>query len=285
MFWHRKRTITWASMNGADLVSQEFRALTRWQEYHQSRYTAILGWNQDNQDPVFLNLEKAPHALIAGCTGSGKSVGINTLLASLLVKNTPVSLELYIIDPKWIDYAKYKGLPHLKGYATGIRDATGILNHVKDEMMSRYRDMEHKGLENTDKGHILVVCDEFASLMGKEGKKALLPSLQEIARLGRAAGVHLVLGIQRPTRDVLDGQLKANCPTRIAYRVASVTDSRVILDAKGAEQLRGNGDGLYLRSDGRTAHFQGHMTATEQLEQILAFWKDQAGQNNVRVAV
>lgn len=279
MFWKRRKPITWTSMNGADLVSQDFRALTRWQEYAQSRYTAILGWNQDNHDPVFLDLETAPHALVAGCSGSGKSVGINTLLASLLVKNTPVSLELYIIDPKRLDYSKYKGLPHLRGYAVDVPGAADLLTRIHREMMARYDDMERRGLEKPDKGHILVVFDEFASLMGKEGKKALLPPLQEIARLGRAAGVHLLLATQRPTRDVFDGQLKANCPARIAYRVASVTDSRVILDAKGAEQLGGKGEGLYISSSGDRFHFQGHMTAEEQLNQILNFWKDQARAN------
>lgn len=145
MFWRKKqRLITWTSMNGADLVNQDFRALTRWQEYTQSRYTAILGWNQDNQNPVFLDLEHAPHALIAGGTGSGKSVGMNTMLASLLVKNTPVSLELYIIDPKRLDYSKYKGLPHLRGYAVGVPGAANLLAGIQREMMARYDEVVEK---------------------------------------------------------------------------------------------------------------------------------------------
>ena len=273
---HRKtKTRSWVSMDGSTLVSDEFRALTRWQDYTapDKRYSAILGW-QPNGDPAFLDFATAPHALIAGATGSGKSVGINTLLASLLVKNTPASLKLYIIDPKMVDYIRFRGLPHVAGYASGIRDAAAILNVVQAEMMLRYSDMQRRRISQTASAqHILVVFDEFASLMSKEGKKILLPMLQEIARLGRAAGVHLLLATQRPTRDVIDGQLKANCPARISYRVGSVTDSRVILDAKGAETLAGKGDGIYLSSSGETIRFQGHMTSEQQLNQILDYWK------------
>ena len=281
MFWRRKqqpRITYWQTIAGNELVDPSFRALTRWKDYTTRDYTAILGW-QDNGDPAFIDFATAPHALIAGTTGSGKSVSINTMLASLLVKNSPATLQLLIIDPKMVDYMQFQGLPHVKGYGSNIPQARLILSAAYEEMLRRYSIMQQARVNHIDllQGypHILIVFDEFASLMSKEGKRCLLPILQELARLGRAAGVHLILATQRPTRDAIDGQLKSNCPARIAYRVNSVTDSRGILDSKGAEQLRGKGDGLYYRSDGERIRFQGYMTTQEQLDQILQHWQDQ----------
>lgn len=276
MFWRKKnqqpRVTYWRTIAGNELVDPSFQALTRWQEYTTRDYTAILGW-QDNGDPAFIDFATAPHALIAGTTGSGKSVGINTMLASLLVKNSPATLQLLIIDPKMVDYMQYQGLPHVKGYGSNIPQAQLILSAAYDEMIRRYGIMQRERVNHIDllRGypHILVVFDEFASLMSKDGKRCLLPILQELARLGRAAGVHLILATQRPTRDAIDGQLKSNCPARIAYRVSSATDSRVILDTGGAELLRGKGDGLYHRSDGERVRFRGYMTTREQLDQII----------------
>lgn len=275
MFWHRKPKVrTWTSISGADLIDPDFRALTRWEDYTapHKRYSAVLGW-QPNGDPAFIDFATAPHVLIAGATGSGKSVGVNTIIASLLVKNTPASLKMYIIDPKMVDYMHFRRLPHVAGYCINMQESVNMMNIVHSEMMRRYAEMQRQGISyTTNPQHILIVFDEFASLMNKEGKKRLLPLLQEVARLGRAAGVHLLLATQRPTRDVIDGQLKANCPARIAYRVSSATDSRVILDSKGAEQLAGMGDGIYLSSSGEMIRFQGHMTSPAQLDQIMNHW-------------
>lgn len=246
-------------------------------EIMSAPYSVALG--KIDGAPVLVDLNTAPHLLIAGTTGSGKSVCVNTIINSLLVKCTPAALQLYIIDPKRVDYAEYADLPHVRDYATGIDDAERVLNRVQSLMMHRYDLMSARRVKHIDAlgyNHIVLICDEFASLMSKEGKRRLLPSLQEIARLGRAAGVHMILATQRPTRDVIDGQLKANCPTRIAFRVQSVTDSRVILDAKGAEQLRGKGDGLLMTSDGGFYRFQGLMCSPQQTKFLIDYYKHQA---------
>lgn len=278
----KPRTV-WAP-GQAGCIDPDLDRLVRWKGFTDHRYSVVVGeWTnpEDPSDkrPVFCDLATAPHILVAGATGSGKSVAINAMLCSLLLKCCPNHLTLYMIDPKRVELARYSGIPHLGApIATDLDSAERVLCAVRKEMEARFQRMELIGALHIDElgmGHVLLVMDEFASLMSKEGKKRLLPHLQEIARLGRAAGVHMILATQRPTRDVLDGQLKSNCPTRLAFRVLSVTDSRVILDAKGAECLKGAGDGLIRTAQGDLWRFQGCYCSDQQVKYLCDYWRAQ----------
>lgn len=228
---------------------------------------------------AYIDLEKAPHELIAGCTGSGKSVCINTQLFELLSKNDPTTLALYIIDPKMVDYIEYKYIPHTKMYETDIDGAESVLMAIKAEMMKRYKTMQMVRVNHASKAnihqHIVLVFDEYASLMNAEGRARLQPLMNEIARLGRAAKISMILATQYPSRDIIDSQLKANCPTRICFRVASTTNSRVILDQKGGELLKGNGDGILISSDGSKMRFQGAMVNEDSMRKLFSFLEPQ----------
>ena len=228
--------------------------------------------------PVNIDLNDAPHVLIGGATKSGKSVCINAMITSLLFKNSPNDLELYIIDPKKVDYIKYQysNIPHLKGYADDIQTAWEILNNLHNIMMQRFDIMRSERIDDIRKARkkhpqILCIFDEFASLMNKQGKKSLIPVLEDLLRLGRAAGVHFVLATQRPTADVISGQIKANCPVRIAFKVSGENNSRVILDRNGAAKLKGRGDGLVLTAEGDFIRFQGSWLDADR-DNMLNWW-------------
>lgn len=233
----------------------------------------------DGSEIVWMDLEKAPHVLIAGTTGSGKSVCINTMLFELLSKNTPETLALYVIDPKMVDYVDCKYIPHTKAYETELDGAERILRNVKAEMMRRYKVMQQQRVKHASKAgikqHIVVVFDEYASLMSPEGKAILQPLMNDIARLGRAAKVSMVLATQYPSSEVINSQLKANCPTRICFRVASATNSRVVLDKKGGENLNGCGDGIIVTANGRNVRFQGAIVPDESMEKMFRFVEPQ----------
>lgn len=282
----KPRPKTWTTPGGSLFpANSDFIRLASYVTYTDKPLTVPVGaWSGPGADgrPVFLDLATAPHALIAGATGSGKSVCINSTLCSLLAKNSPHRLQLWIADPKRVDYIKYKGLPHLRRYACTVDDIEAMLYDLRALMMHRYGVMQAArveniaDMENGDFPRHIFVFDELASMMGnREIRKRLSPPLQEIAMLGRAAGVHLIIATQRPTRDAIDGQLKANCPTRIAFKTASATDSRVILDQKGAELLQGKGDGLILQSDGNMYRFQGLYMPADQIAAVIDFWKKQ----------
>lgn len=257
------------------ITAPQFDRLTRYRVYQENRYAAILG-DQDGA-PVFCDLTTAPHLLVAGTTGSGKSVSLNAMICSLLLKNSPGRLGLYLIDPKMVELARYRGLPHLMApIATSVDAAERVLQAAHGEMMARYDAMSRRRALHADQigyRHIVIVWDEFASWMAdKAVRKRLLPYVQDLSRLGRAAGVHLILATQRPTRDVIDGQIKANCPARICFRVLSATDSRVILDAKGGERLRGRGEGLFRTAEGDLLQFQGCYCSDRQVETLVDYW-------------
>ena len=202
---------------------------------------------------------KLPHVLIAGTTGSGKSVCINSLIVSLLYKSTPEEVRLIMVDPKVVELAVYNGIPHLLiPVVTDPKKAAGALQWAVVEMMRRYRVMAEagvrelssynqwaKGQENLEPiPKIVIIIDEMADMMMVAGKEAE-ESIVRIAQMGRAAGVHLVLATQRPSADVITGLMKSNIPSRIAFAVASSLDSRIILDITGAEKLVGKGDMLW----------------------------------------
>lgn len=277
-FRHRRKV--WHTPDQSIIIDSQLDRMVRTTNYQDTPYSVIVGeWKGEDNRPIYCDLATAPHILVAGATGSGKSVSINTMLCSLLLKHSPATLSLYMIDPKRVELARYRALPHLRApIATDLDSAERVLQAVHSEMETRFQRLERVGALHVDElgmGHVVLVMDEFASLMSREGKKRLLPHLQEIARLGRAAGIHMILATQRPTRDVLDGQLKSNCPTRIAFRVPSVTDSRVILDAKGAETLTGAGDGYIRTCQGDMWRFQGCYCSEQQVKDLVQFWTGQ----------
>lgn len=247
--------------------------------YQHARSPLSLALGKDiSGNPVVVDLAKMPHLLVAGTTGSGKSVCLNAMLLSLLYKSTPEQLRLILIDPKMLELSVYDGVPHLLApVVTDMRDASTALRWCVVEMERRYRLMASLGVRNiasynlkvkeaqkngqplydplvaeaeqkaelTTLPQIVVLADEFADMMVVVGKK-VETLIARLAQKARAAGIHLILATQRPSVDVITGLIKANIPTRIAFQVSSKIDSRTILDQQGAEQLLGNGDMLYL---------------------------------------
>ncbi|MDK4615156.1 DNA translocase FtsK, partial [Kingella kingae] len=242
-----------------------------------SKLTLALG--QDiSGNPVVTDLAKAPHLLVAGTTGSGKSVGVNSMILSMLYKATPEEVRMIMIDPKMLELSVYEGIPHLLApVVTDMKLAANALTWCVNEMEKRYRLMSHVGVRNLDgynqkiaqaasRGQkianpfsltpqdpepleklpsIVVVVDEFADLMMVAGKQ-IEQLIARLAQKARAAGIHLILATQRPSVDVITGLIKANIPTRIAFQVSSKIDSRTVLDQMGAENLLGQGDMLFL---------------------------------------
>jgi DNA segregation ATPase FtsK/SpoIIIE, S-DNA-T family len=242
--------------------------------------------------PFTASLEKMPHLLIAGATGSGKSVCINALIMSLLLKRTPSELRFIFIDPKMLELTPYNGIPHLRmPVVTEPKKAAQALRYCVKEMERRYQVLAKHGARNIEAynrigldpasnedaklPYLVVVVDELADLM------ALLPAeieepIGRLAQMARAVGIHLILATQRPSVDVITGVIKANFPSRIAFQVASRTDSRVILDMNGAESLLGHGDSLYLPA-GKPEPYRihGSYVSSEEIERVVTFLKTQ----------
>ncbi len=229
-----------------------------------------------------IDLAQMPHMLVAGATGSGKSVWINSMLLSLLVNKSPDELELVLIDPKRVELAPYRDLPHLmRPIVTDASEAAPTLQSVIGEMMGRYRAMEDAGVRNiatyNDSAdaklpYIVVVIDELADLMMTSAKD-VEDALCRLAQMGRATGIHLVVATQRPSVDVITGLIKANFPSRISFAVASATDSRTVLDQSGAEKLLGKGDMLYLPVEASSPlRIQGAMVTDEEIEAVTEWW-------------
>ena len=239
------------------------------------------------------NIAKLPHVLIAGTTGSGKSVCTNSLIVSILYKSTPDEVRFIMVDPKMVELAPYNGIPHLLiPVVTDPKKAAGALQWAVFEMMKRYKMFSEKGvkdlagynaLSETDEDVkklpiVVVVIDELADLMLVAAKE-VEESICRVAQLGRAAGMHLVVATQRPSADVITGLMKANIPSRIAFAVASSMESRIILDTPGAEKLVGKGDMLYSPlGDSKPTRVQGCFITPEEIERVVAFVKDTAGE-------
>jgi len=234
--------------------------------------------------PIVSDLFTMPHLLIAGTTGSGKSVCINTIILSLLYKYTPEKCNLILIDPKMLELSAYEGIPHLLcPVITESKKATAALGWAVKEMESRYKLMTSVGVKNIDsynskhKKHmpyIVVVVDEMSDLMLIAGKE-IENYIQRLSQMARAAGIHIIMATQRPSVDVITGTIKANFPTRISFQVSSKIDSRTILGEQGAEQLLGKGDMLFMSSANRIIRIHAPYVSESEIEKINSFLRSQ----------
>ena len=282
------------------------------QVYAESASPVTLALGSDIAGhPVVADLAKMPHLLVAGTTGSGKSVGINAMLLSLLYKADPSQVRMILIDPKMLELSTYEGIPHLLApVVTDMRQAGHALNWCVAEMERRYRLMSRLGVRNLSgyngkiaeaekRGElipnpfsltpeapepigrlpvIVVVIDELADLMMVVGKK-VEELIARLAQKARAAGIHLILATQRPSVDVITGLIKANIPTRIAFQVSSKIDSRTILDQAGAEALLGQGDMLYMHSgNGLPVRVHGAYVADDEVHRVVNHWRQHSGE-------
>jgi len=282
-----------------------------------SALTMVLGKDISGA-PVVVDLGKMPHLLVAGTTGSGKSVGVNAMILSLLYKSTPEQVRMIMIDPKMLELSVYEGIPHLLSeVVTDMKEAANALRWCVGEMERRYKIMSAVGVRNLkgynakiDKARadgtplvdplwkagdsmdptapelenlpsIVVIVDEFADMIMIVGKK-VEELIARIAQKARAAGIHLILATQRPSVDVITGLIKANIPTRIAFQVSSRIDSRTILDQQGAEQLLGMGDMLYLPpGTGVPTRVHGAFVDDHEVHKVVADWKKRGKPNYI----
>ena len=234
--------------------------------------------------PIIGDLASMPHLLIAGTTGSGKSVCINTIILSLLYKLTPNKCKFILIDPKMLELSTYERIPHLLcPVITEPKRAASVLGWVVKEMESRYRLMTKEGVRNIDgynekhslpMPYIVVIVDEMSDLMLVAGKE-IENYIQKLSQMARAAGIHIIMATQRPSVDVITGTIKANFPTRISFQVTSKIDSRTILGEQGAEQLLGKGDMLYMTSANRIVRIHGPFVSEKEIKKVNDFLRSQ----------
>ena len=242
--------------------------------------------------PVFGDLGKMPHLLVAGATGSGKSVCLNTIIASLLVSATPDQVQMLMIDPKRVELTVYNGIPHLiKDVITDARMAAGALFEMTKEMDARYERFAKAGVRKIEEynakfpeetlPYVVIIIDELADLMLVAPAK-VETTIMRLAQLARATGIHLIVATQRPSVDVITGLIKANIPSRIAFAVSSQVDSRTILDMAGAERLLGRGDMLYLPIDApKPVRSQGALITGSEVNRLVEFWAKQGRPENL----
>jgi S-DNA-T family DNA segregation ATPase FtsK/SpoIIIE len=240
--------------------------------------------------PVVGDLASMPHLLIAGTTGSGKSVCINTIILSLLYRHTPDKCKFILIDPKMLELSTYEGIPHLLcPVITEAKKAASVLGWVVKEMENRYRLMTKEGVRNIDgynakhtlaMPYIVVVVDEMSDLMLVAGKE-IENYIQKLSQMARAAGIHIIMATQRPSVDVITGTIKANFPTRISFQVTSKIDSRTILGEQGAEQLLGKGDMLYMSSANKIVRIHAPFVSEGEIEKVNNYLRSQAEPNYI----
>jgi DNA segregation ATPase FtsK/SpoIIIE, S-DNA-T family len=235
--------------------------------------------------PLVGDLASMPHLLIAGTTGSGKSVCINTIILSLLYRHTPDKCKFILIDPKMLELSTYEGIPHLLcPVITEAKKAASVLGWVVKEMENRYKLMTKEGVRNIDgynakhnlaMPYIVVVVDEMSDLMLVAGKE-IENYIQKLSQMARAAGIHIIMATQRPSVDVITGTIKANFPTRISFQVTSKIDSRTILGEQGAEQLLGKGDMLYMSSANRIVRIHAPFVSDNEIDKVNKYLRNQA---------
>jgi len=263
--------------------SPEFRTIS-------SPLTISLGRDVAGQ-PIASDLSAMPHLLIAGATGSGKSVCINSIIACLLCRNTPEQVKMLMIDPKMVELTNYNGIPHLiSPVVVEVEQVVGILRWATREMERRYRLFADTGARNLraynekaeERGeqklsYLVIFIDELADLM-MAAPDDVEKTICRIAQMARATGIHLVIATQRPSVDVVTGLIKANFPARVSFAVSSQVDSRVILDTPGAERLLGRGDMLFMSPDSsQTLRLQGCYVSDRELDQLISFWRTNHG--------
>ncbi len=312
------RNVIGIELPNSDRETVYLRELVASQTFEKSKQHLAVALGKDiSGEPVLADLARMPHLLIAGTTGSGKSVGINTMILSLLYRMSPEDCKLIMIDPKMLELSIYEGIPHLLSpVVTDPKKAVVALKWAVKEMEERYHKMSKMGVRNVDgfnkrarqalkdgtqinrtvqTGYdpetrepifeeepldltplpfIVVIIDEMADLMMVAGKE-IEGTVQRLAQMARAAGIHVIMATQRPSVDVITGTIKANFPTRISFQVTSKIDSRTILGEQGAENLLGQGDMLYMAGGGRITRLHGAFASDKEVESIVEFLKAQ----------
>lgn len=260
------------------LVSEEMKK-------SHSKLAVALGLNVSGK-PVVIDIARMPHALIAGATGSGKSVAINAFIASILFRASPDEVKFIMVDPKRVELSQYNDIPHLiTPVITETNKVLGTLNWAVDEMTRRYKLFAEVGVRNIESynemagfhalNYIVIVIDELADIM-LMAPAPVEEAITRLAQMARAVGIHLLLATQRPSVNVITGLIKANVPTRIAFNVSSMIDSRVILDTPGAEKLLGRGDMLYIPPEqSKPTRVQGTFVADHEIRKMIDFIKSQ----------
>jgi S-DNA-T family DNA segregation ATPase FtsK/SpoIIIE len=280
-----------------------FKDIVTSQVFHKSQSPLTLGMGKDIVgNPVVANLEDMPHLLIAGATGTGKSVGLNAMICSLLYKSMPEDVKMIMIDPKRIELSVYDGIPHLiSPVVTDMKKATNALFWAVREMERRYKLLSESRVRNIRQynrkvekeaaepkpeeemadipkeklPYIVIIIDELADLM-MVGSRDVEVGLTRLAQMARASGIHLIIATQRPSVDVLTGVIKANFPTRLSFQVSSKVDSRTIIDSNGAESLLGNGDMLFLPpGTAKLQRIHGAYISEDELMKVIEFLKEQ----------
>ncbi len=280
-------TLVGIEVPNAEVASITLREVLESDEMRKATAPLTVALGKDIADkPIICNLAKMPHLLIAGATGSGKSVCINTIINSILYRCTPDQVRLILVDPKVVELQCYNGVPHLLiPVVSDPHKASGALAWAVNEMMERYAKLEAKGVRNIEgynasvskkeekMPYIVIIIDELADLM-MACKKEVEESICRIAQLARAAGIHMVVATQRPSVDVITGLIKANIPSRIAFAVTSNVDSRTILDAAGAEKLLGRGDMYYAPMGARVpVRVQGCFVSDDEVHNITDYFR------------
>ena len=260
-------------------------SLMNYPEFQQTGPLGFVLGRDVSGEPIFTSIEKMPHMLVAGATGSGKSILVHSLLVSLLYKNSPQTLKLILIDPKRVELSVYEGIPHLVSpVITENKKAVGVFRWAISEMERRYellqkagsRDMKSYNASHKDEAlpYIMIVIDEMADLMTSYGRE-VEGSIVRLAQMARATGIHLLLATQRPSVEVITGLIKANITARVALQVASQIDSRTILDTAGAEKLLGNGDLLFVSAElSKPKRIQGAFITEEEIKSVADFIRE-----------
>lgn len=281
--------------------SVSIKELLQTSEFKNSKSPLTVALGKDViGKPYMSDIRKMPHLLVAGTTGSGKSVGINTMICSILYKSSPDEVKFIMIDPKMVELSIYDGIPHLMApVVTDTRLAASVLKNVVAEMTRRYTLLAEKKVRNLDgynemikddeqaekMPYLVVIVDEFADLMMVAGKDVEM-SIARIAQMARAVGIHLIVATQRPTTNVITGLIKANMPARLSFKVSQKNDSRVILDQNGADTLLGMGDSLFIppgTSDALRIH--GAFVSDDEVRDIVKYLQEQFGEPEYNMAI